>query len=137
VSDHRFEQRGLLHVEVQPPQARLHVVVVHLGLIHASRVRQIQQLGQYLAREVPAGSPLLVAGDFNDWGQRLHGAMGELGLQAPGGRSLATFPSRLPLFGLDRVYARGLHCVRAEVPHGPAWARLSDHLPLVVEWVLA
>ena len=137
VSDHRFEQRGLLHVEVQHPQARLHVVVVHLGLIHASRVRQVERLGHYLAREVPPDSPLLVAGDFNDWGQRLHGAMAELGLQAPGGRALATFPSRLPLFALDRVYARGLQCVHAEVPHGQGWSRLSDHLPLVVDWALA
>jgi endonuclease/exonuclease/phosphatase family metal-dependent hydrolase len=136
VSDHRFEQRGLLHVVVQHPQAAVHVVVVHLGLIHASRVRQIERLGRYLVAEVPATAPLLVAGDFNDWGQRLHGAMAHLGLQAPSGRPPATFPSRMPLFALDRVYARGLRLLQAEVPHGAAWARLSDHLPLVVDWAL-
>jgi endonuclease/exonuclease/phosphatase family metal-dependent hydrolase len=37
------------------------------------------------------------------------------------------------VFALDRVYARGFHCVSLEVPRGAAWARMSDHLPLVVE----
>jgi endonuclease/exonuclease/phosphatase family metal-dependent hydrolase len=37
------------------------------------------------------------------------------------------------LFGLDRVYSRGLRCTGQQVPRGPAWARMSDHLPLVVE----
>ena len=44
VSDHRFEQRGLLHVPVQWQEREVHAVVAHLGLIHAGRVRQIQRL---------------------------------------------------------------------------------------------
>ncbi len=48
--------------------ARVHIVVVHLGLLPGSRVRQIQQLHQFIEREVPAGAPVVVAGDFNDWG---------------------------------------------------------------------
>jgi endonuclease/exonuclease/phosphatase family metal-dependent hydrolase len=39
----------------------------------------------------------------------------------------------VPFFSLDRVYTRGLHCTATQVPRGPAWARMSDHLPLVVE----
>ena len=49
----------------------VHVIVVHLGLIGASRVRQVQRLQQFIDREVPHGAPLLVAGDFNDWSQNL------------------------------------------------------------------
>jgi endonuclease/exonuclease/phosphatase family metal-dependent hydrolase len=38
MSDHRFEQRGLLHVRSDKPWGgTVHVVVVHLGLIKASR----------------------------------------------------------------------------------------------------
>jgi endonuclease/exonuclease/phosphatase family metal-dependent hydrolase len=37
VSDHRFEQRGLLHVPVQWNGVTVHAVVVHFGLVHASR----------------------------------------------------------------------------------------------------
>ena len=35
VSDHRFEQRGLLHVPVQWNGAPVHAIVAHFGLIHA------------------------------------------------------------------------------------------------------
>ena len=41
VSDHRFEQRGLLHVPVVWNGRPLHAVVAHFGLAHKSRVRQI------------------------------------------------------------------------------------------------
>ncbi len=44
VSDHRFEQRGLLHVPVRWNGTTLHAVVAHLGLMHASRVRQVERL---------------------------------------------------------------------------------------------
>jgi endonuclease/exonuclease/phosphatase family metal-dependent hydrolase len=53
MSDHRFEQRGLLHAEVMVYGQSVHVVVVHLGLIPASRARQVAQLQRYVAREVP------------------------------------------------------------------------------------
>jgi len=136
VSDHRFEQRGLLHVQVQLEERLVHVVVVHLGLIHASRQRQVARLGQFIAAEVPADAPLVVAGDFNDWEARLHRPMAELGLHTFQGVRLATFPSRMPLLHLDRIYTRGLQLVSAQVPHGRAWARMSDHLPLIAELAL-
>lgn len=134
VSDHRFEQRGLLHVQVAVDGVPVHVVVVHLGLLAASRERQIARLGQYLAREVPADQRLVVAGDFNDWGERLHQPMAALDLRTFEGIRLATFPSRLPMLHLDRIYVRGLTPLHAQVPHGRAWARMSDHLPLIAEF---
>ena len=67
MSDHRFEQRGLLHVEVLFHGQPLHVVVLHLGLVAASRHRQVVQLARFIEREVPPSAPLIVAGDCNDW----------------------------------------------------------------------
>lgn len=138
VSDHRFEQRGLLHVPVTWQGLKLHAVVAHFGLIHSSRVRQAQRLAEFIEAEVPAGEPLLVAGDFNDWGERLDAPMAACGLNravAPAGRisQRLTFPSRVPVFALDRVYLRGFRCLGTSVPRGAAWARMSDHLPLIVE----
>jgi endonuclease/exonuclease/phosphatase family metal-dependent hydrolase len=133
VSDHRFEQRGLLHAELLVECTAVHVVVVHLGLIHASRSRQVQRLGEYIARELPAGAPLIVAGDFNDWGAQLLRPMADLDLHTFDGIRLPTYPSRLPLLHLDRIFVRGLRPVSAHVPHGRAWARMSDHLPLIAE----
>jgi len=46
---------------------------------------------------------------------------------------LPTYPSRLPLLHLDRIFVRGLRLVSAQVPHGRAWALMSDHLPLIAE----
>jgi endonuclease/exonuclease/phosphatase family metal-dependent hydrolase len=134
VSDHRFEQRGLLHVPVQWRGMQLHTIVVHLGLIHGSRMRQIEKLAHYITQHVPPDAPIIVAGDFNDWSERLDGGMVAAGLErAHGGRRELTYPSRVPVFSLDRVYMRGLRCVSTFVPRGAAWARMSDHLPLVVE----
>ncbi len=138
VSDHRFEQRGLLHVPVTWNGTRVHAVVVHLGLAHRSRVRQVQRLADFIAAEVPAGELLVVAGDFNDWGERLDEPMHELGLTRAAAQGAqrarpATFPSVAPLFALDRFYVRGLVCRSMLVPRGLSWSRMSDHLPLVAE----
>ncbi len=138
VSDHRFEQRGLLHVPVAWNGVPVHAVVVHLGLVHASRLRQVQRVADFIARVVPPNEVLVVAGDFNDWGEKLDGAMAEFGLQrgqpAQGRASArASFPSIAPVFALDRFYLRGLQCRSLSVPRGLAWARMSDHLPVVAE----
>ena len=146
MSDHRFEQRGLLHVEIKvgessgtlseghPAPINVHVIVVHLGLIPASRVRQVTQLHQYIAREVPTDAPLLIAGDFNDWGTRISRMMRTHQLIEWEGAKHATYPSRLPIAQLDHVYARGLKPVSQMAPHGKIWQRMSDHLPLVAKF---
>jgi endonuclease/exonuclease/phosphatase family metal-dependent hydrolase len=150
ISDHRFEQRGLLHVEIKvgelsgPSDAiplvadnmpvNVHVIVVHLGLIPASRVRQVTQLHQYISREVPPDAPLLIAGDFNDWGTRISNMMRAQQLNEWQGSQDPTYPSRLPIAQLDHVYARGLKPVSQMVPHGKVWHRMSDHLPLVAQF---
>ena len=136
ISDHRFEQRGLLHSEVMVHGQAVHVLVVHLGLIKASRSRQVAQLQRFIEREVPQAAPLLVAGDFNDWGMNVKLALQRTHLRAYEGLRSPTFPSRLPLVQLDYVYARGLTPVGVQVPSGRIWARMSDHLPLIAEFVL-
>ena len=86
-----------------------------------------------MANEVPADAPLIVAGDFNDWGAQLLKPMGALDLRTFDGIRLPTYPARLPMLHLDRIYMRGLKPVSAHVPHGKAWSRMSDHLPLIAE----
>jgi endonuclease/exonuclease/phosphatase family metal-dependent hydrolase len=141
VSDHRFEQRGLLHVPVHWNGMRVNTVVAHFGLIHSSRLRQVQRLAEFIGAHVPRGERLIVAGDFNDWADRLDVPMHAVGLHRarvpgdPPARS-NTFPSRIPMFSMDRVYVRGLRCLSTWVPRGTAWARMSDHLPLVAELAL-
>jgi endonuclease/exonuclease/phosphatase family metal-dependent hydrolase len=142
VSDHRFEQRGLLHVQVQWSDRRLHAIVAHFGLVHASRVRQVQRLARYIEATVPGDDLLMVAGDFNDWSEKLDEPMRGIGLEraradGQGRAGRMTFPALAPVFALDRVYTRGLRCRSTHVPRGAAWARMSDHLPLIAELELA
>jgi endonuclease/exonuclease/phosphatase family metal-dependent hydrolase len=136
MSDHRFEQRGLLHVEVSVQGRPVHVIVVHLGLIPASRGRQVAQLGRYIAREVPSEVPLVVAGDFNDWGDQCQLAMHAIGLKSQDTVRCPTYPSRLPLVQLDQIFARGLTPLGLQVPRGKIWGQMSDHLPLIAEFRL-
>ncbi|HEY1230134.1 MAG TPA: endonuclease/exonuclease/phosphatase family protein [Ramlibacter sp.] len=131
MSDHRFEQRGLLHVTVRVARHEVHVIVLHLGLIAASRVRQVEQLGRFIEREIPRRAPLLVAGDLNDWGGKLRPVMGQFGLRDHVEEKARTYPSRLPLTQLDYVYSRGLRPVGVEIPRGRVWGQMSDHLPLI------
>ena len=136
MSDHRFEQRGLLHVELQVHSRPVHVIVVHLGLIKASRVRQLEQLKRYIAREVPNDVATIVAGDFNDWGTLVQKSLSGMGMVTMEKVARPTFPSRLPIAQLDHIYVRGLKPVASQVPRGRIWSRMSDHLPLIAEFEL-
>jgi endonuclease/exonuclease/phosphatase family metal-dependent hydrolase len=137
VSAHRFESRGLLHCEVGIPGwgESLHCVCVHLGLRGHERSRQMEKLRQRIERLVPAGAPLIVAGDFNDWRQRAtHELAHPLNLyevfEQVKGRAARSFPALLPFMSLDRIYVRGFRVFSAHAHHGRAWARISDHAAL-------
>jgi endonuclease/exonuclease/phosphatase family metal-dependent hydrolase len=133
VSAHAFESRGLLHCEIDVPgKGHLHCLCVHLALSERGRRQQVGALIARVIDMVPEGSPIIVAGDFNDWrnqvGRRL---AGELGLtevfRDHRGRPARSYPSTLPLFRLDRIYVRGFSVHHAEVHHGNPWSKISDH----------
>ncbi len=136
MSDHRFEQRGLLHVQVMVHERPIHIIVLHLGLIAGSRLRQVQQMVRFIDREIPRSEPLVVGGDFNDWNGKLRSTLNAAGLRDCVQQRQHTFPSRLPLAQLDYVYARGLEPVEVHVPRGRIWWRMSDHLPLIASFRL-
>lgn len=136
MSDHRFEQRGLLHSEVEMRGQRIHVLVLHLGLMRGGHMRQLQQVCEYVRRDIESEAPVIVAGDFNEWNASVRKVLGDVGLEAPTHPPMPTFPTALPLLALDHIYTRGLQRLRQHVPHGPQWTRISDHLPIVTEFGL-
>lgn len=71
ISDHRLEQRGVLHAQVCVNNQIVHCFVVHLGLFKQSRKRQTEAISSRINRLVKADEPIIIAGDFNDWTEHL------------------------------------------------------------------
>lgn len=71
VSDHALEKRGVLHCVVAVGASPVHCFVVHFGLLARSRSRQTQALIAWIKKSVPDNEALVIAGDFNDWRNRL------------------------------------------------------------------
>lgn len=136
VSAHRFESRGLLHCEINiTGQQRVHCLCVHFGLFAKGRRAQTRMLIQHVNEEIKSDEPLIIAGDFNDWRDQMsHMLAGELNVNdvfhLHTGGPARSFPARLPMFRLDRIYVRGFAVQHSNVHVGGAWQRLSDHAAL-------
>nr|WP_315594311.1 endonuclease/exonuclease/phosphatase family protein [uncultured Cupriavidus sp.] len=137
ISDHRFEQRGLLHAVADIHGVEAHLICVHFGLFARSRVRQASALVERVRAVVPAHAPLVIAGDFNDWNHKLDTKICNTlnaveSAHAKNGR-IHTFPSHMPWWQLDRIYVRGFDFERTQALTGREWAQRSDHVPLMAE----
>jgi endonuclease/exonuclease/phosphatase family metal-dependent hydrolase len=144
ISAHVFESRGLLHCEISLGERmpRLHCMNVHLGLFERGRQMQIRALVDRIVSSVPRTAPLIIAGDFNDWRSKGDRALTDaLNLvevfEERTGRPARTYPPLLPMFRLDRIYARGLAVVDARVHYVKAGPRMSDHAALAATFELA
>ena len=137
ISAHAFESRGMLHCEISlgAGQPTLHCLNVHLGLFERGRQWQIRALCERIRATVPQHEPVIIAGDFNDWRHKANRMLmdaigvGEV-FHEVHGRPARTFPSVLPVFRLDRIYARGLRVVDARVHYAFPAQRMSDHAAL-------
>lgn len=134
------EKRGLLHCVLRLPgmPAEVHVICVHLGLLEGHRQQQLAMLCAMVRGEVPPGAPLIVAGDFNDWRRRAdailwQGARLREVFVTAYGVPAKTFPARLPLLALDRIYVRNASAHLPVVLPRKPWSHLSDHAPLAAE----
>lgn len=137
ISHHALESRGLLHCELKVPgwKQTLHCINVHLGLWGRSRRLQVEWLCHRICDAVPAGAPLVVAGDFNDWRGKATAVLArELGLaevfESAHGRHARSYPARLPFLALDRIYVRDLKVATAHRLAEESWSGLSDHVAL-------
>ena len=132
----QFEKRGMLHCRIELPNGpAVHCVCVHLSLFGYSRRKQMAALADYLDELAEPNAPLIVAGDFNDWRNRVgEDLTRRLGLQevfsGPSGKPVCSFPAALPMFRLDRIYVRGFDVKHTEVHHGMPWSAISDHAAL-------
>jgi endonuclease/exonuclease/phosphatase family metal-dependent hydrolase len=122
------EARGAIDVDIDTGNGVLRVIVSHLGLRVRERIYQTKRLLAGIAKE--ATTPVIVLLDFNEWfpwGFPILRFNEEFG-RAP---SLRTFPSRAPIFSLDRIWVkpqRALVSVRRCIT--PLTRVASDHLPM-------
>lgn len=144
ISVNRFESRGVLQCMVQPEGWSKAVVALcgHFNLLAFDRRKQYRGLARYVQEAIAEHQPLILAGDFNDWrGEASALLKGELGLEEVflqlHGSHAQSFPARMPMLTLDRIYVRGLRVESARVLSGRPWSVLSDHLPLCAELSLA
>lgn len=131
----RFEPRGAIAVGVDIAGVFHRVITTHLGLRARERREQSTRIARYLS-ERDAG-PAILLGDLNEWrwGSRSIRPITDLFEKASSPRS---FPSRRPLFALDRILFRMIEdrpLVRAD--RHPLTCLASDHLPVIARFRVA
>jgi len=136
ISAYRFEGRGLLHsvAMLDGVNTPIHCFCVHLALFERGRERQLGAIIGHI-QDLTKNGPTIVAGDFNDWRNRVSTPMKAAGFdevfEVLTGSPAKTFPSVKPLLPMDRIYVRGLKIHSAQILH--EWLKLSDHLGITAE----
>jgi endonuclease/exonuclease/phosphatase family metal-dependent hydrolase len=121
------EPRGAVIADLVAGDAPLRVIAVHLGLLRASRRRQLSALIEKLG--TLDATPTLLAGDLNEWSLQV--GLGRMAhhftIHAPG----KSFHANVRLAALDRIALdRKLEPRAAGVVDTPVTRRASDHLPI-------
>ncbi|WP_347556721.1 endonuclease/exonuclease/phosphatase family protein [Robbsia sp. KACC 23696] len=124
------EPRGAVDADIDCNGHRIRFIATHLGLRAAERRAQVRRL---LATFDTRDMPIVLTGDLNEWflwGRTLRWLTSHFQrTHAP-----RTFPSRFPVFALDRVWVRPRERLVRVAVHRTALARAaSDHLPLVAQ----
>jgi endonuclease/exonuclease/phosphatase family metal-dependent hydrolase len=122
------EPRGAIDADLLIEGEPIRVVVTHLGLRAAERRYQVRRLLEALSQNHQRY--VIVLGDLNEWVIRsrplrwLYRYFGT----PPAPR---TFPSRFPLFALDRIWVLPPESLLEVHAHTTPLARMaSDHLPV-------
>jgi endonuclease/exonuclease/phosphatase family metal-dependent hydrolase len=122
------EPRRAITAVVHSPAGKFFILATHLGLKLAERHRQCRQLSDLVTQ---SNLTTVVTGDFNDW-MTPGSVQSVLARKLPGRTRHRTFPARLPLLKLDRIYSRPAEAlVRSWVD--PTARAIADHLPVIAE----
>lgn len=124
------EPRGALVVDVDLDAGPLRIVVAHLGLLRRSRAKQAEAILTAVCER--RERPTLLLGDLNEWRLGQKSSLHALGTTfGPLTAALPTFPSRFPVFALDRILGNPDNMVLSIEVHATPLARAaSDHLPV-------
>ena len=134
------KSRGAQLIHVETPKGAIHLVNTHLGLDERERHWQVESLLSHHLFQSSVMIPTVIAGDFNDW----RNTLAERSLASHGFQQVTSppsdfrsFPSWLPVGGLDKIFFRGKVVFnRARVIRTSLARIASDHLPIVVDFSL-
>lgn len=125
------EPRGAIEATFDAAGYELQVIATHLGLKPAERRWQVKQLLELKSQQEADISCLL--GDVNEWllwGRPLRWLHRHFNAQP----HLPTFPTRWPIFALDRIWVSPQRYQSELFVHKSSLARqASDHLPLIAK----
>ncbi len=137
VSQRGRQPRNVQVVELKTEKTSLTVVNTHKGLKKLERRSQFSLLHEHLSHRLKERqTPLVLAGDFNEWQffSKAFKGLNELLSQQKVG---ATFPSHFPVFALDRVWVSDDIKVKSCRKLKNAKTRIySDHLPVLIDIAL-
>ncbi len=138
-----LEPRGALWVAVDVAGVEVQILNTHLGLVPREQRRQAAALAGPEWLSAPGrASPAILLGDFNATAgsvvhRTLSAKLRDGRRQAARWRTIATFPSALPLLPIDHVFVSAdVHVRGMHAPYDAATRVASDHLPLVMDFTL-
>ncbi len=120
------EPRRAISAAIRSPIGEVTVVATHLGLSMHERYAQAQALAALV--DAPQ---TVVIGDFNDWFWVMS-VRRVLAAHCPVRSRMRTFPSRLPMLRLDRIYATP-NAIMVKAWTDRAARAYSDHLPVLAD----
>ncbi|MCW8092982.1 endonuclease/exonuclease/phosphatase family protein [Alteromonas sp. ASW11-130] len=137
VSQDGFQPRNIQTVVVQTHKGPLTVINTHKGLKKRERRSQFALLHEYIEERMKLlPSPLVLGGDFNEW-QFFTSAFKALNNILRPTHVGATFPSKFPLFSLDRIWTtRDIVVHKCKRIKNGKTKLFSDHLPIQLDMQL-
>lgn len=125
-----IEPRGALIVELELRTGHLRIIAAHFGLLRRSRAQQAAAILSFM-KERPH-MPTIMVGDFNEWRIGKNSSLTTLMpfFDVVMG-TVPSFPSRFPVFALDRIFSYPHELVTSVEIHDSPLSRVaSDHLPI-------
>ena len=125
-----LEPRGALVADLDLSESPVRVIAAHLGLLRSSRSMQVSKL--LGAAQPDDGRPVVVMGDMNEWRIAGRSSLRMFDAHLSSHHSMVpSFPSRLPLWPLDRILvSRNVEVQDFMALDTPLARVASDHLPV-------
>lgn len=127
------QARNIQHLTFNINNKNFNVMNTHFGLNSKERYRQFLQLKGYINKVTEKDKhPLLVLGDFNEW-MPITKMLTEMNSLLTPTKLAASFPSRFPVFKLDKAWAScDVSIQSAKTLKDPFTKLYSDHLPILI-----